>query len=38
MRSLVKLSYVELDERVKAIERELLLLKSRLDDIETRQS
>lgn len=38
LRSLIKLSYAELDERMKNVERELLLLKSRLDDIEGRRA
>lgn len=38
LRALIKLSYVELDERVKNVERDLLLLKSRLDDIEGRRA
>jgi uncharacterized coiled-coil DUF342 family protein len=38
LRALIKLSYVELDERLKNVERELLLLKSRLDDLEGRRA
>ncbi len=37
VRSLIRFSYAELDERLKTVEREMLLLKARLDEIEQTQ-
>lgn len=38
VRSLIKLSYAELDERVKSIERDLASLRTRLDQIDGKQT
>jgi len=37
VRALIRFSYTELDERLKTVERDVLLLKTRLDEIEHSQ-